>query len=149
MTSFKLNLCEAKTDKDILDCYPLIKEVLIPYLNLDEQTFLYRIRRQREYRKFRLMFIRDENQNIDAILGFRVEQYLKTGFTLIIDNMATSARARGKGLGHFLMEWAINYAKGLNCEQISLNSQYMRTEGHRFYLNHNFVLDGHKFVRDI
>ena len=67
------------------------------------------------------MFIRDESEEVVAILGFRVEEYFWSGFTLPVDNFATLRRARGKGFGHLLMEWAINYAKGLNCEEISLD----------------------------
>ena len=67
------------------------------------------------------MFIRDESEEVVAILGFRVEEYLWSGLTLTVDDFATLRRARGKGFGHLLMEWAINYAKGLNCEQISLD----------------------------
>ena len=95
------------------------------------------------------MFIRDESEEVVAILGFRVEEYLWSGLTLTVDNFATLRRARGKGFGHLLMEWTINNAKVLNCEEISLDSTYSRTDAHRFYMNHKFVTDSHHFVQKL
>ena len=148
MTSFKPTVCEAKTDKDILDCHRTIIEVLRPHLS-DEALYLSRVRRQQHNHNYRLMFVRDETGEAVSILGFRVEEFLWPGITLYIDDFATLSTSRGKGFGHILMEWTINYAKDLNRDQVSLDSGYSRTDAHRFYLNHKFIINSHHFVHQL
>jgi GNAT superfamily N-acetyltransferase len=144
MSSFKANVCEAKTDEEILDCHKTIIEVLRPHLS-DKDLFLSRVKRQQKNHNYRLMFVRDANGSVVSILGFRVEEFLWSGLTLYIDDFATLSTARGKGFGHILMEWTINYAKELKCEQVTLDSGYSRNDAHRFYLNHGFKLSMHHF----
>jgi GNAT superfamily N-acetyltransferase len=146
MSSFKPIVSEAKTDDEILDCHQTVIEVLRPHLS-DKNKYLSRVRRQQKNHNYRLMFVRDQNGCVVSILGFRVVEFLWSGITLYVDDFATLSSARGKGFGHILMEWAINYAKECDCEEISLDSGYSRNDAHRFYLNHGFKLTSHHFVQ--
>jgi GNAT superfamily N-acetyltransferase len=40
---------------------------------------------------------------------------------------------RGRGLGHTLMEWAIEEARRRGCALVQLTSDKRRDEAHRFY----------------
>lgn len=148
MSSFKPNVCEAKTDEEILDCHQTITEVLRPHLS-DKDLFLSKVKRQQKNHNYRLMFVRDVNGSVVSILSFRVQEFLWSGLTLYVDDFATISTARGKGFGHILMEWTINYAKELKCEQIALDSGYGRNDSHRFYLNHGFKLSMHHLDQNL
>jgi GNAT superfamily N-acetyltransferase len=148
MSSFKPIVSEAKTDEEIPDCHQTIKELMHPNLS-DKDEYLSRVRRQQKNHNYRLMFVRDENGSVVSILGFRIQEFLWSGMTLYVDDFATLSTARGKGFGHILMEWAINYAKECDCEQITLDSSYPRNDAHRFYLNHGFKLTSHHFAQKL
>jgi len=145
MSTLEPIVCEAKTDEEILDCHETIVEVLRPKLS-DKQFYLSRVRRQQQNHDYRLMFVRDQNGKVASILGFRIQEFLFYGITLYIDDFATFSGARGKGFGHILMKWTIDYAKQNNCESVTLDSGYLRNDAHRFYLNHGFVLASHHFA---
>ena len=97
MTSFKPIICEAKTDRHsrLLSNYKRRTNATIEWLS-DSQSYLLRIHWQQYKHVYRLMFIRDESEEVVDILGFRVEEYL--WWTLTVDDFATLRRARGKGL---------------------------------------------------
>jgi GNAT superfamily N-acetyltransferase len=150
MSSFEPIVCEAKTDEEILDCFETFTEDLIPHLiNSGKNDYLSQVRRQQTNHNYSLMFVKDRNHKVVSILGFRVQEFLWSGKTLVIDNFATKKSARGQGFGDIMMKWAINYAKEISCVEISLFSTYMRTDAHRFYLNHGFLLESHHFVHKL
>jgi hypothetical protein len=70
------------------------------------------------------MFVRDENGSVALILDFRIQQFCRSGLTLLVDDFATLTTARSKGFGYTLIDWTINYVKDCDCEQISLDSGY-------------------------
>lgn len=46
---------------------------------------------------------------------------------------------RGKGLGHQLLDWAIERARQRGCHHVQLTSDKRRTDAHRFYRDLGFV----------
>jgi len=146
MASFIPIVEEALSDEQIIDCHETITEVLRPHRK-DISDYLSRVRKQQKVNEYHLMFVKDEERKSVSILGFRVEDFLWSGKTLYIDDFATLSSSRGRGFADVLMKWTIQKGKDLDCDQITLDSGYTRDDGHRFYLNHGFVLGSHHFIQ--
>lgn len=137
---------EGISDKEIFNCWPVIKE-LNPHVL--EKEFVPRIQEQRK-EGYRLMFIQDKHSElVVAIMGFRVQNSLWSGKTLYIDDLCTLSTARRNGYASQLLDWVEGYATEENCESISLDSVYTRHPAHRLYLNNKFYLESHHFRKNI
>lgn len=55
-----------------------------------------------------------------------------------VENVVTDKEYRGKGLGHKVMEKAIDFARKNNCYKVILQSASFRKEAHQFYKNLGF-----------
>lgn len=89
-----MDIKEALSDQDIIDCYPVIME-LRPHIQSEEEL-LAKVKLQNGM-GYRLIYIRDkETDKVASICGFRITNYLFTGKTLYIDDLCTLPFARGK-----------------------------------------------------
>ena len=78
----------------------------------------------------------------DEILGILtlVLYTIPTGEKAWIEDVVVSEKARGKGVGHQLMEFAINLAKELGAESVNLTSRPSREAANRLYQKMGFEL---------
>ena len=132
---------EAKTDEEILACWPVLKE-LRPHLI--ENDLVRRVQQQIQEETYQLMFIK-EGSTVVAILGFRILNFLWSGKTLYIDDLCSLSTAHRRGNGGKLLDWVIQHAKNEKCDAVSLDSGYTRHDAHRLYLNKGFKLASHHF----
>ena len=139
---------EALTDEQIIDCHDTITEVLRPHLK-DIKDYVSRVHRQQSNHGYHLMFVRNENGKAVSILGYRITENLWDGKILYINDLTTHSSSRGRGCADTLMSWAIQTAKELDCDAISLDSGYSRHDAHRFYLNHGFIIESHHFKQKL
>lgn len=51
----------------------------------------------------------------------------------LIEGVHVDKDLRGKGIGQYIMEWAINEARKRNCHFVQLTSNKQRVDAHRFY----------------
>lgn len=86
-----------------------------------------------------------------AVAGFRTGHFLAWGFTLYCDDLSTRAQYRGRGYAGRLIEWMLDEAARLRCEQFHLDSGVgpHRTDAHRLYFNQGLRISSHHFSRDI
>ena len=134
---------EALTDEQIIDCHDTITEVLRSHLKDDIKDYVSLMHRQQSNYGYHLMFVRNENGKAVSILGYKITETLWDGKILFIDDLATLSSSRGRGCADTLMSWAIQTAKELDCDGISLDSGHSRHDAHRFYLNHGFIIASH------
>jgi len=139
MTSILL----AQSDEEIQRCLPVMAE-LRPDLRPDE--FVARVRRQQTQHGYQLVFL-EQDGAIAAVAGFRVSECLAWGKFLYVDDLVTTARARGHGCGQRLFDWLLAHARGQECEQFHVDSGVQRFAAHGFYLKNRLHITCHHFGR--
>lgn len=135
----------ATTQDQIRACYSVMRQ-LRPHLD-DEQAFVEQVVRQIEH-GYHLAFCLDKD-GIQALLGFRVSEFLAWGKVLYIDDLITNREARKKGHSSQLLKWVLEKAKSSKCDQVHLDSGPQRHDAHRLYLNHGFKIIGYHFALDL
>src|SRR4051794_26654798 len=73
-----------------------------------------------------------------AVAGFRVVHMLAWGSAAIyVDDLATLPEARRRGHARALLDWMLDEARRLGCEQLHLDSATIpeRADAHRLYFN--------------
>ncbi|MGD8587372.1 MAG: GNAT family N-acetyltransferase [Chromatiales bacterium] len=130
----------AKDDRDILACYPLIRE-LRPHIG--EAQFLSHARSQ-EKTGYQLAFVIAEDE-LMAVAGFRIGENLAWGRFLYVDDLVTLPAHRSKGHGAKLLAWLKVYAAAAGCLQMHLDSGLQRLEAHRFYEREGMSVSGYHF----
>jgi GNAT superfamily N-acetyltransferase len=56
-----------------------------------------------------------------------------------IEGVRVARTMRGRGLGRFLVEWAIEQARSRGCRLVQLTTDLRREDAHRFYESLGFV----------
>ena len=130
----------AKTEADIRACYPVMAQ-LRPHLNAEQ--FVLQVQRQAETAGFRLAYLLADE--VRAVGGLRLGEWLSGGKYLEIEDLVTDAEARSKGYGGALFDWIVEYARRKNCAQIKLVSHVKRYGAHRFYLDKRMLIEAHYF----
>lgn len=84
-----------------------------------------------------------------AVAGFRVGHNLAWGHHLYVDDLSTHPEARRRGHGRALLDWLLEEARGLGCDELHLDSGVglERADAHRLYLNSGLVISAHHFAR--
>lgn len=125
----------------ITDCFDVFLE-LRPHLKNKEEFLNKALLQQQE--GYYLAAIFHEKEAV-AAMGFRFMTTFAWGKILYIDDLITKATFHRKGYGTALLDYAIQQAKGLNCDQVHLDSGYARNKAHRLYLHYGFELTAHHF----
>ena len=115
----------------------------------DEPAFVKQVEVQRPEGYRLLAAFEDDETSAAAVAGFRTCHSLAWGHYLYVDDLSTLPNARRHGHGRALLEWLIEEAKRLNCNQLHLDSGVglNRTDAHRLYLNTGLVIAAHHFAR--
>lgn len=132
----------AETDERIARCYAVMQE-LRPHLN--ETAFIAQVNRQRRNDQYRLAFIED-NGAIVSVAGYRLIEMLAWGRVMYVDDLVTLESHQGKGYGSRMLDWLIEEAKRLGCDQFHLDSGVHRYDAHRFYLHKGMDIRCHHFA---
>lgn len=136
MTTAVNAIQEAKTSKEILLCFPLLK-ILRPHIQ--ENTFVSQVERQ-VTQGYHLIYIEDED-GIKCVAGYRFAEFLAWGKVLIVDDLITQPLARGIGFGTHLIKWLMREAKNKSCDGLHLDTRIDHVDAHRLYLNLDFKID--------
>ena len=130
----------AKTDAEILRCFPVIAE-LRPHLI--EAQFVERVRRQQGESGYQLAFVDDSG--VKSVAGFRIAEFLAWGKILYVDDLISTSADRSKGHGKLLLDWLVARARAAGCTQFHLDSGVQRFDAHRFYLRERMIISAHHF----
>jgi GNAT superfamily N-acetyltransferase len=84
-----------------------------------------------------------------AVAGFRVGHNIAWGHFLYVDDLSTRPEARRRGHGRALLDWLLEEARRLGCDQLHLDSGVGldRADAHRLYLSSGMVISAHHFAR--
>ena len=98
-----------------------------------------------------IAFFVDGREQAVAAAGFRVNDYLAWGHSLYCDDLSTLPDHRGHGYAAALMDWMIEEARRLGCEEFHLDSgvQADRESAHRLYFNKRMRISSYHFSRKV
>ena len=65
---------------------------------------------------------------------------------LYVDDLVTLESQQGKGYGSRMLDWLVEEAKRLGCDQFHLDSGVQRYDAHRFYLHKGMDIWCHHFA---
>lgn len=130
----------AESDAEIESCYAVMAE-LRPHIAAND--FLERVKRQRELYGFQLAFL--ANDEIKAVAGIRIAEWLAGGKYLEIEDLVTKHDGRSSGYGGELFDWITDLARRKGCAQLRLVSNVTRFGAHRFYLRKGMNIEAHYF----
>src|SRR4051794_37491166 len=123
---------------------------LRPHLG-DSETFVRRVDDVQRSEGYRLVasFDHDDDDQAAAVAGFRVMHLLAWGHSMYVDDLSTRAASRGRGHAGALMDWLIDEAGRLGCDQLHLDSGVLpeRADAHRLYYNKRLQVRSLHFAR--
>lgn len=122
----------ANTDDDITACYRVLHQ-LRPKLN--ESTFVDDVRRL-QTKGYVLASLRDDDDVVRCVAGYRYYEMFATGVTLYVDDLVTDAEHRSSGHGKAMLDWLIEESVRNGCNFLTLDSGLKRLDAHRFYRKH-------------
>src|SRR4051794_615128 len=84
-----------------------------------------------------------------AVAGFRVLHLLAWGHAMYVDDLSTRGASRGRGHAGALLDWLVDEAGRLGCEQLHLDSGVLpeRADAHRLYYNKRLQVRSLHFAR--
>lgn len=117
---------------------------------VDEESFVRQVDDVQRPQGYRLVGVFEEGESeAAAVAGFRVSHNLAWGRFLYVDDLSTLPEARRCGHGRALLDWLLEEARRLDCDQLHLDSAVGldRADAHRLYLNAGMVIAAHHFAR--
>lgn len=84
---------------------------------------------------FTLLIVQDLSHNMPRIA--------------ILSNVVVDADLRGQGVGHAMIQFALDIARSAGCDKMMLTSNLKREAAHRFYLDLGFKQHGLSFYYDL
>jgi GNAT superfamily N-acetyltransferase len=92
-----------------------------------------------------------EGDEVVAVAGFREVHYLAWGHALYVDDLSTLPEARRHGHARRLLEWLLEEARRLECDELHLDSGVgdHRADAHRLYMNFGMRITSHHFARGV
>jgi GNAT superfamily N-acetyltransferase len=116
----------------------------------DRDAFVERVDDVQRPEGYRLVASFEEGgADAAAVAGFRAANSIAWGKHLYVDDLSTLPAARRRGHGRALLDWLVEEAGRLGCEQLHLDSGVGldRADAHRLYLNAGLVISAHHFAR--
>ncbi len=132
----------AESDREISDCFPVIKELRS---HLEITDFVIQVQRQQQQFDYKLAYLQTEEMVV-SVAGFRISESLAWGKFLYVDDLVSQAVNRSQGYGTILFNWLVDYACDRNCQHLHLDSGVQRFAAHRFYLSHRMEITSHHFA---
>jgi GNAT superfamily N-acetyltransferase len=143
-TSMPPQISLLTSDTELTAAFPAFL-ALRPHLDL--ARFIAQVRRQ-QAQGYQIVAVSDGDE-VMAVAGFRVAEFLAWGKVLYVDDLSTLPAHRGCGHAGALLEWLFVRAREQGCDAVHLDSGYGRHDAHRLYLNKGFNLASHHFSRQV
>jgi len=134
----------ATTAEDLTRCFEVMKE-LRPHHSLE--SFLSTMDDMKK-EGYHLLYLEDEGRMV-SVAGFRFTTTLYDGLIIDFDDFVTLADGRSKGYGAMLFDNLVGIAKEKGIKTIHLNSNHLRYDAHRFYLNKKMKIIAHHFRLEV
>jgi len=142
-----MNFRIANSKEDIQFCRDVIL-ALRP--NLREEDYADRVLEMIAEDHFQLVFIPNEdNTSASAFAGYRIQQLLRTGKMIYIDDLYTAPGCRARGYAGALLDYIAHEAEAKGIRSIHLDSGYLLHTAHRLYLNKGYILACNHFTKQV
>jgi GNAT superfamily N-acetyltransferase len=119
----------------------------------DAAEFAHRVDDVQRHEGYRLAGAFEEGtEHAVAVAGFRVVHNLAWGdAALYVDDLSTLPEARRRGHARALLEWLLDEARRLGCDQLHLDSATIpaRADAHRLYMNTGMPITAFHFHRSV
>ncbi|MFO1419946.1 MAG: GNAT family N-acetyltransferase [Candidatus Competibacteraceae bacterium] len=135
----------ALTEPEIAACFAVMRE-LRPHLS--EAGFVEQVQRQMKNHGYVLVYVASQNEVV-AVAGYRVAEFLAWGRTFYVDDLVCRSAFRERGYGGKLLDWLLEKARELSCDQFHLDSGVTRHDAHRLYLGRKLQISSHHFSREL
>lgn len=135
----------ALTEVEIAACFPAMHE-LRPHLT--EPDFVSQVQRQTINHGYVLVYVISQNEAV-AAAGYRVAEFLAWGRSFYVDDLVCRSAFRERGYGGKLLDWLLEKARELSCDQFHLDSGVTRHDAHRLYLGRKLQISSHHFSREL
>jgi GNAT superfamily N-acetyltransferase len=115
----------------------------------DQDEFVRRVDEDQRPQGYRIVGAFDEDGRCTAVAGFRVTRNLAWGDCLYVDDLSTLPQARRRGQGRALLDWCLEEARRLGCDELHLDSGVgpEREDAHRLYFNAGLRITSYHFAR--
>jgi GNAT superfamily N-acetyltransferase len=112
--------------------------------------FVLRVDHEQRPQGYRLVGVFGEDGRCTAVAGFRVIRTLAWGDCLYVDDLSTLPEARRRGQARALLDWCLEEARRLGCDQLHLDSGVgpEREDAHRLYFNAGLRITSYHFARE-
>lgn len=93
----------------------------------------------------------DGERQAAAVAGFRSGHNLAWGHFLYVDDLSTHPDHRRRGHAGSLLDWLLEEARRLGCDQLHLDSgvQVEREDAHRLYFDKRLRISSYHFQREV
>ncbi|MDQ6691197.1 MAG: GNAT family N-acetyltransferase [Candidatus Dormibacteraeota bacterium] len=93
----------------------------------------------------------DGDEQAAAAAGFREAHFLAWGHCVYVDDLSARPTFRRQGHAGMLLDWLLEEARRLGCQQLHLDSGVGpdRQDAHRLYLNRRLRISSHHFQIDL
>lgn len=135
----------ALTEPEIAACFAVMRE-LRPHLS--EAGFVEQVQRQMKNHGYVLVYVASQNEVV-AVAGYRVAEFLAWGRTFYVDDLVCRSAFRERGYGGKLLDWLLEKARELSCDQFHLDSGVTRHDAHRLYLGRKLQISSHHFSMEL
>jgi GNAT superfamily N-acetyltransferase len=125
--------------------FPVLHE-LRPHLRFGDFFRIYKAARKADGYTIVASFEGDE---CAAVMGYRVLTDCVHGRHLYIDDLVTTGRHRGKGLGSALLKYAAIRGRALRCKTLRLSTGTENKDGMRFYEREGWTLRAVTFKKPL
>ena len=117
---------------------------------VDEVAFVHVVDKVQRAEGYRLVGVFEDGEPEAAgVAGFRTLHSIAWGHYLYVDDLSTLPDARRRGHARALLDWLLEEAGRLGCDQFHLDSGVGldRADAHRLYLSAGMVIACHHFAR--
>ncbi len=84
-----------------------------------------------------------------AVAGYRIAEFLAWGRIFYVDDLISRSAFRKRGYGGMLLDWLLEKARELSCDQFHLDSGVTRHDAHRLYLSRKLQISSHHFSKEL
>ncbi|BCA96350.1 hypothetical protein TUM19329_27110 [Legionella antarctica] len=145
ITSLKIREATREDLPEILDLYaqPGMDDGSI--LSTLQATIMYK--KMRSYPNYKIFACLSEGSIVGTFALLIAPNLIHNGNALaIIEDVMVSPKTQGKGIGKFMMSFAIHASEELNCYKMALSSNLKREMAHNFYKSLGFEEIGASFL---
>ena len=139
-----MKIFNATTKAEVITCFEVMKKLRPHHTAESFVTTMEQMSKE----GYQLICLEDNGKAV-CVAGFRFTTTLYDGLIIDLDDFVTAASARGKGYAGVLFDHLVSIAKERSIKIIHLNSNHLRFDAHRFYLNKKMKIIAHHFRLEI